>query len=102
MTAKPSSNKQKNNCSHQLYVSDFLSSITKKMGLFVLGLFAIVCALFWVFFVRWLRSTGADQPVRGCVFVTGCDSGMGETTAFHLANKTGFHVFAACFTKDGS
>lgn len=27
-------------------------------------------ALWWLF--RW---TGKDQPVQGCVFVTGCDSG---------------------------
>ena len=40
-----------------------------------------------------------DQPVTGCVVVTGCDSGMGETTAFHLA-KTGYHVFAACFLEN--
>ena len=33
------------------------------------------------------------------MFVTGCDSGMGETTAFHLA-KVGYHVFAGCFSKD--
>ena len=33
------------------------------------------------------------------MFVTGCDSGMGETTAFHLA-QTGYHVFAGCFSKD--
>ena len=31
--------------------------------------------------------------------MTGCDSGMGECTAFHLA-KTGYHVFAGCFLPD--
>jgi NADP-dependent 3-hydroxy acid dehydrogenase YdfG len=33
------------------------------------------------------------------VFVTGCDSGMGETTAFHLA-KVGYHVFAGCYLEE--
>ncbi len=60
----------------------------------------VVFVVLLVVLFKWLRRTGPDQPVRGCVFVTGCDSGMGETTAFHLA-KTGFHVFAACFTKEG-
>lgn len=45
---------------------------------------------------RFARRTGTDQPVEGAVFVTGCDSGMGETTAFHLA-KVGYHVFAGCY-----
>jgi NAD(P)-dependent dehydrogenase (short-subunit alcohol dehydrogenase family) len=60
----------------------------------------VVLVVLLVALFKWLRRTGPDQPVRGCVFVTGCDSGMGETTAFHLA-KTGFHVFAACFTNEG-
>ncbi len=59
----------------------------------------VVVVLFFLC-IRWVRNTGPDQPVRGCVLVTGCDSGMGETTALHLA-KVGFHVFAACFTEDG-
>ena len=56
--------------------------------------FASFVHLVW----RFVRDTGADQPVEGAVFVTGCDSGMGETTAFHLA-KTGYHVFACCYLK---
>ena len=50
-------------------------------------------------YCRYVRSTGKDEPVIGAVFVTGCDSGMGETTAFHLA-KTGYHVFAGCYLKE--
>ena len=45
---------------------------------------------------KFCRRTGKDQPVTGAVFVTGCDSGMGETTAHHLA-KVGYHVFAGCY-----
>lgn len=39
------------------------------------------------------------QPCEGAVFVTGCDSGMGEVTALHLAGL-GFTVFAGCFAAD--
>eukprot|EP00605_Chrysophyceae_sp_TOSAG23-4_P001620 GSChrysophyteH1.ASY1.ANO1.1780.1 assembled CDS len=49
--------------------------------------------------LRFCRATGPDEPVEGAVFVTGCDSGMGETTAFHLS-KVGYHVYAGCYTKD--
>lgn len=45
--------------------------------------------------LRFCRATGPDEPVEGAVFVTGCDSGMGETTAFHLS-KVGYHVYGAC------
>lgn len=48
---------------------------------------------------RYCRSTGKDETVDGAVFVTGCDSGMGLTTALHLAN-VGYHVFAGCYSKD--
>lgn len=33
------------------------------------------------------------------MFVTGCDSGMGETTAYHLA-KVGYHVYAGCYFEE--
>eukprot|EP00041_Stephanoeca_diplocostata_P033144 m.1086734 g.1086734 ORF g.1086734 m.1086734 type:complete len:366 (+) comp24280_c0_seq21:135-1232(+) len=39
---------------------------------------------------------GRRQPVEGAVFITGCDSGMGEVSALHLA-KIGFRVYAGCF-----
>jgi len=57
--------------------------------------------LFILIFVLWklFRYTGKPQPVTGAVFVTGCDSGMGETTAFHLSN-VGYHVFAGCYFKE--
>jgi len=42
------------------------------------------------------RDTGPKQNVEGCVFVTGADSGMGQTSAEHLANL-GFHVFAGIY-----
>jgi NAD(P)-dependent dehydrogenase (short-subunit alcohol dehydrogenase family) len=57
--------------------------------------FAIAAAFIHLVW-RYVRCTGADEPVEGSVFVTGCDSGMGETTAFHLAG-VGYHVFAGCY-----
>ena len=58
----------------------------------------IVLVVIWLLW-QWSRRTGKRQPVEGAVFVTGCDSGMGETTAFHLA-KVGYHVFAGCYSKE--
>ena len=66
--------------------SYFLWAITIGIGL--------IYAIF-----KYVRSTGKDEPVVGAVFVTGCDSGMGETTAFHLA-KIGYHVYAGCYLKE--
>ncbi|ELT90325.1 hypothetical protein CAPTEDRAFT_69770, partial [Capitella teleta] len=34
------------------------------------------------------------------IFVTGCDSGFGKTTAKHL-DSLGVHVIAGCFTEEG-
>jgi hypothetical protein len=34
-----------------------------------------------------LLSKGRPQPISGSVFVTGCDSGMGEITSMDLAKK---------------
>jgi NAD(P)-dependent dehydrogenase (short-subunit alcohol dehydrogenase family) len=65
------------------------------MVLIVLVLF---CALFYAAW-KFCRRTGKDEPVEGAVFVTGCDSGMGECTAFHLA-KVGYHVFAGVYMKE--
>jgi len=49
------------------------------------------------FLLLWkLTSRKKKQPVQGSVFITGCDSGMGEITAIHLAKK-GFHVFAGVY-----
>ena len=53
-------------------------------------LFVAIVALIIYGLIKFARRTGEDQPVEGACFVTGCDSGMGETTAFHLA-KTGYH-----------
>ena len=69
-----------------------------------------------LFFLRqWLYDTGRTMRAevrlmfffffffffcQGCVFVTGCDSGMGLETTTYLSGK-GFHVFAACLTEDG-
>lgn len=51
----------------------------------------------FVLFVRWLYSTpsGPDEPVRGVVFVSGCDSGMGLVSAERLAAR-GFTVVFGC------
>lgn len=57
--------------------------------------FFVIIHILW----RYNRSTGRDQAVDGAVFITGCDSGMGLTTARHLA-KVGYHVFAGCYSKD--
>ena len=57
--------------------------------------FLIFCGLVYAAW-KFARRTGKDEPVEGAVFVTGCDSGMGECTAFHLA-KVGYHVFAGVY-----
>eukprot|EP00639_Heterosigma_akashiwo_P035451 CAMPEP_0194728806 /NCGR_PEP_ID=MMETSP0296-20130528/42974_1 /TAXON_ID=39354 /ORGANISM="Heterosigma akashiwo, Strain CCMP2393" /LENGTH=46 /DNA_ID= /DNA_START= /DNA_END= /DNA_ORIENTATION= len=45
-------------------------------------------ALMWV---NLGSSSPKKEKVRGCVFVSGADSGLGKTTALHLA-QTGYHV----------
>lgn len=40
-----------------------------------------------------------DQPEKGCVFVTGADSGMGEATVLHLSTKPYALIFAGCFVE---
>lgn len=62
-------------------------------------LFILVVLVVLYLLIKYARSTGKNEPVEGAVFVTGCDSGMGENTAFHLA-QTGYHVFAACYAKE--
>jgi NAD(P)-dependent dehydrogenase (short-subunit alcohol dehydrogenase family) len=47
----------------------------------------------------FINSVHRRQPIRGAVFVTGADSGMGEWTAAKLA-VAGFTVFAGCYQKD--
>ena len=52
--------------------------------------------LFFYWFFYFMAPSGPKQPVKGCVFVTGCDSGMGKVSAERLA-KIGYHVFMGCF-----
>ena len=47
-------------------------------------------------YLQRLYDARARQPVAGCVFVSGCDSGMGEATALHLA-RAGWTVVAGCY-----
>jgi hypothetical protein len=51
--------------------------------------------------VAWLYSTtkGPKQSIRGAIFVTGCDSGMGRVSAERLAER-GFDVIFGCFLQD--
>lgn len=53
-------------------------------------------ALLW-----WLYSEarGPKQIVRGAVFVTGCDSGMGRVSAERLAER-GFDVIFGCYLQE--
>jgi len=58
-------------------------------------LLAVIGLLSFAYF--WFnRDSGPAQKVEGCIFITGCDSGMGEAAAMHLAN-VGFHVFAGIY-----
>ncbi len=55
-------------------------------------------ALFVAFmYMPWMRP---NQPTEGCVFVTGCDSGMGYETAIALAGKRQYDlVFAGVYSE---
>jgi NAD(P)-dependent dehydrogenase (short-subunit alcohol dehydrogenase family) len=42
-----------------------------------------------------------EQPEKGCVFITGADSGMGEATVLHLSKGTGYEIlYAGCFLEE--
>lgn len=65
--------------------------------------YLLPAVLIGVVFVPTLKHTSffrQRQPTgNACVFVTGCDSGMGEATAYELAAK-GWHVFAGVYLED--
>lgn len=51
--------------------------------------------------LRWLYSErrGEKQFIRGSIFVTGCDSGMGRVSAERLAER-GFDVIFGCYLQE--
>jgi len=53
-------------------------------------------ACFWMPVLSWVNSIHRKQPIKGAVFVTGADSGMGHWTASKLADA-GFDVFAGLY-----
>ncbi|XP_055493671.1 retinol dehydrogenase 16-like [Leucoraja erinacea] len=62
-----------------------------------LGVMLLFCFLYW-----WYRDSKQITAVSDKhVYITGCDSGFGHLLAQHL-DKQGFHVLAACFTKQGA
>jgi len=58
----------------------------------------IVGGVSLLFFLLSLRGPG-KQRQEGSVFLSGCDTGMGEMTALHLAG-TGYHVFAGVYMEE--
>ena len=62
---------------------------------------AFFIACFYTPVLSLLNAVHRKQPVKGAVFVTGCDSGMGYHTACELA-AAGFDVFAGLFTFEKS
>lgn len=58
-------------------------------------------ACFWAPVLSWINSVHCKQPVKGAVFVTGADSGMGYWTASRLA-AAGFDVFAGLYNPSAS
>lgn len=65
------------------------------MFLYLLGLVAV-----W-FVYRWFKeSKRVDNKGDKYVYITGCDSGFGNTLAKYL-DKLGFRVIAGCYTEKG-
>ena len=61
-------------------VATFLLPVPATYGTILLFLAVFNVPTFSILGIR------APQPVRGSVFITGCDSGMGFWTASHLAD----------------
>jgi NAD(P)-dependent dehydrogenase (short-subunit alcohol dehydrogenase family) len=63
-------------------------------------LYAVIVGVIFVPTIKHTPFFRKRQPSgNAAVFITGCDSGMGEATAVMLATK-GWHVFAGCYLKD--
>lgn len=74
----------------------------------LLVLVSAIAVISTIFYALWLSlmtylqrlwDTRPRQPPAGCVFVSGCDSGMGQATALHLAER-GWNVIAGVYVPE--
>ena len=73
--------------SSQVTVKMFWSSVT--------AIFAIVLALFSIHNQIWMKRKKWLIPLGKCVFITGCDSGVGLSLAI-TSRALGFQVISSC------
>lgn len=68
------------------------------------GIYVVTCIAIWMA-PMWVNLKYQNR--QGCVFVTGCDSGMGQATVLHLARTQSDsnkyeQIFAGCFNPKAS
>lgn len=73
----------------------FLCTDIKMLFLSILGLVAV-----WYLYRWYKESERVSDKGNKYVYITGCDSGFGNTLAKYL-DKLGFRVIAGCYTENG-